>query len=147
MPGKVNPVMSEMLIQVCTQVIGNDLAVTLGARDSVFQLNVMMPLIARNLLESIRLLSNAVNVFTERCVAGLEAKRGTLRADDRAVAGNVYEPRPGHRLRPGGKAIAKEASATGQTVRQVALAKKVLSPAELEKLLNPATMTAPTESA
>ncbi|MBP7933425.1 MAG: class II fumarate hydratase [Phycisphaerae bacterium] len=146
MPGKVNPVMSEMLIQVCTQVIGNDLAVTLGARDSVFQLNVMMPLIARNLLESIRLLTNALKVFTERCVAGLQAneQRCALMIEQSLAMCTSLAPAIGYDQ---AAAIAKEASATGQTVRQVALAKAVLPPEQLSKLLDPATMTAPTESA
>jgi len=146
MPGKVNPVMSEMLIQVCTQVMGNDLAVTLGARDSVFQLNVMMPLIARNLMESIRLLANASKVFTERCVAGLEAnqQRCEQMIEQSLAMCTSLAPAIGYDQ---AAAIAKEASATGQTVRQVALAKGVLPPEQLSKLLDPATMTAPTESA
>ncbi|MCH7592013.1 MAG: class II fumarate hydratase, partial [Planctomycetes bacterium] len=73
MPGKVNPVMSEMMVQVCGQVIGNDAAVTAGCRESYFELNVGMPLVAHNLLESIRLLSRASRVFADRCVAGIEA--------------------------------------------------------------------------
>jgi fumarate hydratase class II len=72
MPGKVNPVMCEMLIQACAQVIGNDAAIALGGAFGNFELNVMMPLIAHNLLQSIELLSNGTRVFVQRCVAGLE---------------------------------------------------------------------------
>src|SRR5690606_38311909 len=72
MPGKVNPVVSEMLIQVCAQVMGNDHAVSIACRDSIFELNVMMPVMARNLLESIRLLATGARVFTDRSIAGLE---------------------------------------------------------------------------
>jgi fumarate hydratase class II len=72
MPAKVNPVMCEMLIQACAQVIGNDAAIALGGAFGNFELNVMMPLIAHNLLQSIELLSNGTRVFAQRCVAGLE---------------------------------------------------------------------------
>jgi fumarate hydratase class II len=72
MPGKVNPVMCEMLIQVCAQVIGNDAAITMGCRDGQLELNTMMPLIAHNLLESVRLLAAATRVFADRCVAGIK---------------------------------------------------------------------------
>ncbi len=142
MPGKVNPVMSEMLVQVCTQVLGNDLAVSLGARDSVFELNVMMPLIARNLLESVRLLSHGVRVFTARCVAGLEADADHCRAmiEQSLAMCTSLAPVIGYDQ---AAAIAKEAYASGRTVREVALAKGVLSADRLDALLDPAAMTAP----
>ncbi|MCH8853167.1 MAG: class II fumarate hydratase, partial [Planctomycetes bacterium] len=73
MPGKVNPVMSEMMVMVAAQVTGNDLAVTMGCRDGHFELNVTMPMMAHNLLESVRLLSSAARTFTDRCVAGITA--------------------------------------------------------------------------
>ena len=69
MPGKVNPVMSEMVIMVCAQVIGNDAALSLGCRDGQYELNTMMPLIAHNILESIRLLAAAASAFAKRCVS------------------------------------------------------------------------------
>jgi fumarate hydratase class II len=75
MPGKVNPVIPESLIQVCVQVLGNDAAITIGGLSGNFELNVMMPLIAHNLLQSIRLLANVVDHFSKRCIAGLEADR------------------------------------------------------------------------
>ena len=78
MPGKVNPVIPESLIQVCAQVIGNDTAITLGGLSGNFELNVMMPLIAYNLLQSIRLLANAVDNFLKKCMEGLEADRDTV---------------------------------------------------------------------
>jgi fumarate hydratase class II len=143
MPGKVNPVMSEMLIQVCAQVIGNDTAVMLGARDSIFELNTMMPLIARNLLESIRLLSNAVNVFAERCVTGLEVcpQRCEQMIEQSLAMCTSLAPVIGYDR---AAAIAKEALATGRTVREVALTQGVCSSEELDRLLDPASMTAPT---
>jgi fumarate hydratase class II len=144
MPGKVNPVMSEMLIQVCAQVIGNDTAIMLAARDSVFELNVMMPLIAHNLLESIRLLSNAVRVFTARCVAGLEAdeRRCSQMIEQSLALCTSLAPVIGYDQ---AAAIAEEAFATGKTIREVALARKVCSPEQLAALLDPASMTAPSE--
>jgi fumarate hydratase class II len=142
MPGKVNPVMSEMLIQVCAQVIGNDTAITIGARDSIFELNVMMPMIARNLLESIRLLSRGVRVFADRCVAGIEADAGRCeRMIEQSLAMcTSLAPIIGYDQ---AAAIAKEAYATGRTVREVALAKGVLKESELNRLLDPASMTSP----
>jgi fumarate hydratase, class II len=144
MPGKVNPVMSEMLIQVCTQVIGNDAAVALACRDSIFELNVMMPVMSRALSESIRLLTAGVEVFTERCVKGIETDQ--QRCNDMiekslamctSLAPEIgYDP---------AAAIAKEAYATGQTVREVALAKGVLPAAKLNEVLNPESMTAPSD--
>jgi len=143
MPGKVNPVMSEMLVQVCTQVLGNDLAVSLGARDSVFELNMMMPLIARNLLESVRLLGNGVRVFAARCVAGLEADADRCRAmiEQSLAMCTSLAPVIGYDQ---AAAIAKEAYASGRTVREVALAKGVLPADRLDALLDPAAMTTPT---
>ncbi|MBN1489181.1 MAG: class II fumarate hydratase [Phycisphaerae bacterium] len=142
MPGKVNPVMSEMLIQVAVQAIANDTAVTLGARDSVFELNVMMPLIAHNLLESIRLLSAAARVFADRCVAGIEAD--TARCEELIEQSlamcTSLAPKIGYDQ---AAAIAKEAYATGQTVRQVAEAKGVLPKAELDAILHARSMTEP----
>jgi fumarate hydratase class II len=142
MPGKVNPVMCEMLIQVCAQVIGNDTAVALGCRESFFELNVGMPLMTHNLLESVRLLSQAVRVFTERCVAGIEAN--VERCKD-LIEGSLamctsLAPRIGYDK---AATIAKEAYKTGKTVRQIAQAQKVLPDAELDKVLDPMAMTRP----
>lgn len=79
MPGKVNPVMAEALIMVAAQVIGYDAAITLGGLGSYFELNVMMPLMAHNLLSAIEMMANAVRAFTDRCVAGIEADEGRCR--------------------------------------------------------------------
>jgi len=143
MPGKVNPVMSEMLIQVGAQVIGHDAAITIGARDSVFELNVMMPMMARNLLESVRLLANGVRVFAERCVEDIEADadRCSQMVEQSLAMCTSLAPVIGYDQ---AAAIAKEAHQTGQTVREVAMAKGVLSAEELNRLLDPATMTEPT---
>ena len=142
MPGKVNPVMCEMLIQVCAQVIGNDATVTLACRDGHYELNVMMPLMAHNLLESIRLLANAVKAFTERCIDGIEVneERAKELIEGSLAMCTGLAPIIGYDK---AAAIAKEAYATGKTVRQVAKEMKVLSDEELDKALDPASMTRP----
>jgi len=142
MPGKVNPVMCEMVIQVAAQVIGNDAAVTLACRDGHFELNVMMPLMTHNLLESVRLLSSAARVFTDRCVSGIEAneERCAELIEGSLAMCTSLAPLVGYDK---AAAIAKEAFATGKTVRQVALEQKVLSDAELNKALDPMSMTRP----
>jgi len=142
MPGKVNPVMSEMLIQVGAQVIGNDAVVAVAARDGVFELNVMMPVMARSLLESIRLLTNGVKVFTERCLAGIEPNADHCRQMvERSLAMcTSLAPAIGYDR---AAAIAKEAYQTGKTVREVAAASGVLPAEELERLLDPESMTQP----
>ncbi|MFQ5461704.1 MAG: class II fumarate hydratase [Phycisphaerae bacterium] len=142
MPGKVNPVMSEMIIQIAAQVIGNDAAVTIGCRDGHYELNVTMPMMAYNVLESVRLLARGARVFADRCVAGIEANEarcaelieGSLAMCTSLVPFIGYDK---------SAAIAKEAFATGKTVRQVAQAQNVLSDDELNKALNPASMTEP----
>ncbi len=142
MPGKVNPVMCEMVIQVAGQVAGNDHAIVMGCRESYFELNVGMPLIAHNLLESIRLLANAAQVFNDRCVAGIEAnvERCEELVEQSLAMCTSLAPRIGYDK---AAAIAKEAHETGKTVRQVALEKKVLSEEELNQALDPRQMTEP----
>ncbi|UCD29067.1 MAG: class II fumarate hydratase [Planctomycetota bacterium] len=142
MPGKVNPVMNEMLVQAAAQVIGNDTTITLAARDSIFELNTMMPVMARNLLESIRLLANAVKVFTERCIEDIEpnVERCRQMIEQSLAMCTTLAPIIGYDR---AAAIAKEAYSTGKTVRQVALEKNVLSADQLDKLLDPASMTEP----
>jgi fumarate hydratase, class II len=142
MPGKVNPVMSEMLIQSCVQVIAADAAVTLCGRDSIFELNTMMPTIVYNLLEAIRILTNAVRVFAERCVVGLQAnqKRCEDLVEQSLAMCTSLAPLIGYDK---AAEIAKEAYKTGKTVRQVAMAKKVLPAEQLDKVLDPASMTQP----
>jgi len=142
MPGKVNPVMCEMLIQVVAQVMGNDTAISIAARDGVFELNVMMPVMARNLLESIRLLANGVRVFTERCAEGIEpdADRCGQMIEQSLAMCTRLAPVIGY---DEAAAVAKEAYATGRSVREVALEKGILPANELNKLLDPTSMTEP----
>ena len=142
MPGKVNPVMSEMLIQVGAQVIGHDAAIAVGARDSIFELNVMMPLIARNLLESIRLLATGARVFADRCVVGITANEEHAEAMVEKSLAMVTSLAPiiGYDK---AAAIAKESFTTGRPVREIAREKSGLSEEELAKALDPSSMTEP----
>ncbi len=142
MPGKVNPVMSEMLVQVCVQVIGNDTAVTAGCRESYYELNVGMPVIAHNALESTRILAQAARVFADRCVAGIQAnvERCAELIEGSLAMCTSLAPKIGYDK---AAAIAKEAFATGKTVRQVAKEHQVLSDAELDETLDAEAMTKP----
>ncbi|BCR03106.1 fumarate hydratase class II [Desulfuromonas versatilis] len=142
MPGKVNPVMAESLMQVCAQVIGNDAAITLGGLAGNFELNVMMPVITRNLLESIALLATAGTQFTHRCVRGLEADRRRCEqtVEQSLAMCTALAPVIGYDR---AAQIAKQAYALGKTVREVALEQKVLPEDELQRILDPRPMTEP----
>ena len=101
MPGKVNPVIPEVVLQVSAQVIGNDTAITIGGLEGNFELNVRVPLIARNLLQSIELLANTATIFAEKCVDGIEANVEGAKALGRVDAGGGDRAQPGDRLRQG----------------------------------------------
>jgi fumarate hydratase class II len=142
MPGKVNPVMCEAMMMVCAQVFGNDNCITWAGANGNFELNVMMPVMAHNLLESIRLLSNAVEVFAEKCVSGIVANRercAELVELSMAMVTSLA-PKIGYDR---AAEIAKESARTGKTVRQICREKKVLSDAELQRVLDPVSMTEP----
>lgn len=142
MPGKVNPVIGESVTQVAAQVIGNDAAITIGGQSGNFELNVMMPMMADNLLESIRLLSRVSRVFVDKCVDGIEASEercGELIEQSLAMCTSLA-PIIGY---DAAAAIAKEAYASGSTVREVARKKGVISDEELERVLDPKSMTRP----
>jgi fumarate hydratase class II len=142
MPGKVNPVIAESVLMAAAQVIGNDLTVTLAGQSGNFELNVMMPVIAHNLLESIRLLAASAGNFADRCVAGVEAN--TERCNEMiekslamctALTGDIgYDA---------AAEIARESYKTGKTVREIAIRKKVLPLKRLNQLLDPMRMTRP----
>ncbi len=119
MPGKVNPVIPEVVTQVSAQVIGNDTAITVGGMQGHFELNVFVPLLARNLLESIRLLASASRLFAERCVAGIEANRENLEryAELTLSAATALNPYVGYDK---ASEIVKEAVASGRSLREVA---------------------------
>ena len=134
MPGKVNPVMPEVVLQVAAQVIGNDAAITLGGQGGTFELNTMLPLIAYNLLQSIDLLAAAVNAFAEKCVDGIVANKEKCASTvDKSIAlVTPLVPIIGYDK---AAAIAKEARETGKTIRDIALKKKILSEEQLDMLL------------
>ena len=136
MPGKVNPVICEMLIQVGAQVIGNDAAITFGAVSGNFELNTAMPLIAYNLLQSIELLTNACGVFTRRCVSGLEADVQRCESNlERSLAMcTALAPLIGYDQ---AARIAKVASESGRTVREVALEISGITREKLDEILDP----------
>ncbi len=142
MPGKVNPVIAEALIQVAAQVIGNDAAITLGGLGGYFELNLMQPLMAYNLLNSIEWLANAVQVFSERCVAGIEADEERCRAmtEQSLAMATSLAPVIGYDQ---AAQISKEAHRTGKTVREVATEMGAVRPEVIERALDPWRMTQP----
>ena len=141
MPGKVNPVIAESVIQVAAHVVGNDTAVTLAGQGGYFELNTMMPVAAYNLLQSISLLAASANNFAEQCVKGIQATEvGPAMVEKGLMLGTALAPAIGY---DAAAAIAKEAAATGQTIREVAKLRTEITDRELEQLLNPEEMTKP----
>lgn len=142
MPGKVNPVIAESMAQVCAQVIGNDATITFGGASGLLDLNVMLPVMAHNLLESERLLASACRMFADKCVAGLEANRERCAEQIEWSMSMVTSLAPviGYDR---ASQIAKQAVAEGKTVRQVCEETNVLPAAKLEKLLDPKSMLSP----
>jgi fumarate hydratase class II len=140
MPGKVNPVVPEAVLQACAQVIGNDAAITWGGANGNLQLNVMMPLIARNLLESIGLLTVSAHLLTDRCVVGIEAdeERAADLVGRNAIIVTALAPKIGY---DAAAEIAKRAFAEGRPVRDIALEMGVLPEAELDAALDLRPMT------
>jgi fumarate hydratase class II len=141
MPGKVNPVIAESLIQACAQAIANDAAVLLSAQRSFFELNTAMPLGAYNLLQAIELLAAASENFARQCVRGLRATgRGPALVEQGLAIATALAPVIGY---DAAAEIAKEAAKSGRTVREVAREKTSLSDEELDRILDPARMTEP----
>jgi fumarate hydratase class II len=144
MPGKVNPVMSEMVLQVAAQVVGNDATIAFAGSGlgSTFELNVMMPVMAYNLLQSIELLASATRVFATRAAAGIEADRRRCEAlvEQSLAMCTSLAPKIGY---DAASDIAKESFKTGKTVRQVARERKLMPDDELDHLLDARRMTAP----
>ncbi len=140
MPGKVNPVMPEMVMQVAAQVIGNDAAITWGGANGNFELNVMMPLIAHNLLESISLLTNAADTFTDKCVSGIAAnvERARELVERNIIVVTALNPHIGY---DNGAIAAKEAFATGRNVADVVVEKGWLTAEQVTELLDIKRMT------
>ncbi len=140
MPGKVNPVMAEMLNMVCFQVMGNDTAVSFATQASQLELNVMMPMIAHNLLFSIEILSNGINAFTHKCIEGIEADAGRCKnyAEATLAMATALNPLIGYSAAAG---ISREAYKSGKAVKQVAIEQGILNEKNADKLLDPIKLT------
>ncbi len=142
MPGKVNPVIAESMAQVCAHVMGNDAAISIGGSTGLLELNVMLPMMSHNLLESERLLASAMNMFADKCIAGIEANK------DRCAEQIEWSMSMVTSLAPvigydRASQIAKQAVSEGKTVRQLCLEEDVLPADELDRLLDPTSMLAP----
>ena len=140
MPGKVNPVIDESLTMVCAQVIGNDVAITVGGQAGNFELLVMLPVMASNLLQSIELLGRAADNFSVRCIEGIRAdeKRCRDSIEKSLAMCTALAPEIGY---DAAAKLAKRAYQTGRTVRQVAMDEHVLPEGRLNELLDPWRMT------
>jgi aspartate ammonia-lyase len=140
MPGKVNPSVPEMVNQVCFQVLGNDLAVAIAAEHGQLELNVMMPVIAHNVLFSMRILGNAARALDERCVRGIEADEAQCAywLERSAALATALAPRIGYAK---AAELAKESVKTGELIRDLAGRRQVLPQAELDEVLDMRRMT------
>ena len=141
MPGKVNPVIAESITMICAQVMGNDQTVSIAGQSGNFELNVMMPVAAHNLLESIEILSSGSKNFSEQCIEGLTATaKGPQMVNQGLAICTALAPKIGY-----DKAayIAHKASESGETIKEVALKETKLSSSELDEILEPLSMTEP----
>jgi fumarate hydratase class II len=140
MPGKVNPVIAEAVTQVSAQVIGNDAAVAFGGTQGAFELNVYMPMMARNLLESIRLLSNVSRVFVDKCIDGLEANEDQCRlyAESSPSIGTSLNPYIGYEK---AAEVIKRSMKENRTIREIVLEEGLMSEADVDKALDVMAMT------
>ncbi len=142
MPGKVNPVMSEMLTMVAAQVMGNDVAITIGGERGNFELNVMIPIITHNLLESIEILATGSRVFADSCVTGITANEQQCRrnAESTAALATVLAPRIGYDK---AAEVAKRSLKEEKTLREVVLEMELMTAEDLDVLLDFDAMTRP----
>jgi aspartate ammonia-lyase len=142
MPGKINPVIPEVVSQVAFQVIGNDQTITMAAEAGQLELNAFEPVLFKNLFQSMELLSNAINTFRENCIVGISAnvehcKKGV---DNSIGIVTAIAPHIGYSL---ASTIAKEALKEDKTITDIILEKQILTKEELHMILNPFTMTEP----
>ena len=135
MPGKVNPVIPEMMMQVCAQVIGNDAAVTFSGTNGNFELNTMLPVMAHNVLESIELLTNGIKVFNEKLLIGLEPNIEKMESNTQKnpILVTALVPKLGYDT---AAQIAKESMSTNKTIREILLERDLLSESEIDDLLD-----------
>jgi fumarate hydratase class II len=140
MPGKVNPVIPEAVCQVVAQVIGNDAAVAFGGAAGNFELNIMLPVIGRNLLESIRLLATVSRLFADTCVAGIEAdvERSRHYAMSSSAIATALNPYIGYEE---AAQVVKAAAAEGKDLATVVIERGLMSPDEVRRVLDPVAMT------
>ncbi|WP_415273146.1 aspartate ammonia-lyase [Bacillus siamensis] len=142
MPGKVNPVMAELINQIAFQVIGNDNTICLASEAGQLELNVMEPVLVFNLLQSISIMNNGFRSFTDHCLAGIEANEKRLKQYVEKSVGVITAVNP-HLGYEAAARIAREAIMTGQSVRDLCLQNDVLTEEELDIILNPYEMTKP----
>lgn len=142
MPGKVNPVMAEVLDMVAFHVVGNDVTISMATQAGQLELNVMMPVIAFNLFQSIEILTNVLKVFTDRCVAGITANEEVCRLHVEQSMGlaTALNPYIGYEM---AAKVAQESLRTGRPIRDIVLERKLLSEEELGRILDPWAMTEP----
>jgi fumarate hydratase, class II len=145
MPGKVNPTQSEALTMVAAQVLGNDTAISIGGASGNFELNVFKPLMIYNLLQSIRLLADACDMFNQHCAVGIEANRPSIAAHLRNSLMLVTALNP-HIGYDNAAKIAKKAHSEGTTLREAAVALQLLSGEEFDRLVRPEDMLGPQAS-
>lgn len=145
MPGKVNPVIAEVTDMVCFQVVGNDLTIAMATQAGQFELNVMMPVISHNLLQSIQILKNVVAVLADRCVSGVTANAEHCRelAEKSLGMATVLNPYIGYER---AAMVAREAQVTGRTIREIVIEQGLLSREDLERVFDPARMANPAGS-
>jgi aspartate ammonia-lyase len=144
MPGKVNPVIPEMTNMVCFQVVGNDATIAMAVQAGQLELNVMMPVIAHNLLQSLEIVTNAVRALDEKCVRGItaDAERGRYYFESSVGMATVLNPLIGYEA---AAKVAQEAARTGETIIDVVRRQQLLSEEELATLFDPASLTEPRE--
>jgi aspartate ammonia-lyase len=142
MPGKINPVMPELAAMVSFQVVGNDTAVAMAVQAGQLELNVMMPTMSHNVLQSITILTNMLRVFTEKCINGLTAneKRNAFYAQSTVSLATALNPYIGYAK---AAEIVKESIATGRSIIDIARDQKLLSEKEIAAILDPVSMTEP----
>lgn len=140
MPGKINPVIPESVAMVCAQVMGNDVTITMAGASGSFQLNVMLPLLARNALQSVDLLATAATLLADKAISGFTVNRERVAGllDKNPILVTALNPIVGYEL---GAKIAKAAYAQGRALKDVAAEMTDLTPEELERYLNPAQLT------
>jgi aspartate ammonia-lyase len=140
MPGKVNPVMAEMTSMVCFRVMGNDQAIVLAAQAGQLELNVMMPVIAFNLLMSLTILASSLSALNRLCVAGISANEERCRwyVEHSVSLVTALNPKIGYAR---AAEVAKRAIAAGKSIREIVTEEGLLSPVEVEELLNTYAMT------